>query len=270
MHLRTFAAVMTALLITAAAVGAPIEYPKTKKVRAGRRLPRHQGRRSVSLARDRRPHLEGRGRLGRRREQDHLRLPRHDSRARADPASSSPTLWNYEKYSTPYKRGGHYFFSKNNGLQNQYVVYTRRQIGGDTPRVLLDPNTWSKDGTVALGDVADQRRREVRRVRGRRGRVATGRSLACASRSRPASSCPTRSSGSSSPASPGRRTTRASSTRAFPAVEAGKAFQSLNRDQKVYYHRLGTPQSDDPVVYQPPDHPEVEPSTRTSARTAAI
>src|SRR5438067_13145772 len=63
------------------------------------------------------------------------------------------TLWNYEKTTTPFKRGGHYFFSRNNGLQNQSVFYTADKWG-DTPRVLLDPNTWSKDGTVALNDIS--------------------------------------------------------------------------------------------------------------------
>src|SRR6476646_3887285 len=57
-------------------------------------------------------------------------------------------VFNYEKYTVPYKKGGRYFFRKNNGLQNQSVLYVQKSLK-DTPRVLLDPNTWSKDGTVA-------------------------------------------------------------------------------------------------------------------------
>jgi len=62
-------------------------------------------------------------------------------------------LWNYERYSTPYKEGGRYFFSRNDGLQNQSVLYTMNALT-DTPRVLLDPNTLSSDGTVALAGMA--------------------------------------------------------------------------------------------------------------------
>ncbi|HEX8489610.1 MAG TPA: prolyl oligopeptidase family serine peptidase, partial [Chthoniobacterales bacterium] len=58
-------------------------------------------------------------------------------------------LWNYEKYTVPFREGGRYFFSKNTGLQNQSVLYTMPALPGD-PKALLDPNTLSKDGTVAL------------------------------------------------------------------------------------------------------------------------
>ncbi|MBL8203462.1 MAG: S9 family peptidase [Blastocatellia bacterium] len=62
-------------------------------------------------------------------------------------------LWDYEKYSSPFKEGGRYFFYKNDGLQNQSVLYTANSLEG-APRVLLDPNTLSKDGTVALSGLA--------------------------------------------------------------------------------------------------------------------
>ena len=59
-------------------------------------------------------------------------------------------LWNYEKYTAPVKVGGRYFYRKNDGLQNQAVLYVMEKLDGE-PRVLIDPNTWSKDGTIALG-----------------------------------------------------------------------------------------------------------------------
>nr|WP_202405973.1 prolyl oligopeptidase family serine peptidase [Hufsiella ginkgonis] len=62
------------------------------------------------------------------------------------------TLWNYEKYSAPFKEGGYTYFYKNNGLQNQSVLY--RQKDGGTPEVFLDPNAFSKDGTISLAGIS--------------------------------------------------------------------------------------------------------------------
>ncbi|MEO6239661.1 MAG: prolyl oligopeptidase family serine peptidase [Vicinamibacterales bacterium] len=62
-------------------------------------------------------------------------------------------LNDYPKYSSPSRRGPYYFFSKNGGTQNQSVLYIQKGIEG-TPEVLIDPNTWSADGTVRLGAFA--------------------------------------------------------------------------------------------------------------------
>ena len=61
-------------------------------------------------------------------------------------------LWNYEKYSAPFKEGTYTYFYKNNGLQNQYVLY--RQKGKEQPEVFLDPNKFSKDGTTSLAGIS--------------------------------------------------------------------------------------------------------------------
>src|SRR4029079_19170329 len=58
-------------------------------------------------------------------------------------------LWNYEKYGVPFKEGNRYFYTRNSGLQNQSVLYTVTSLGA-TPQLVLDPNTLSTDGTVAL------------------------------------------------------------------------------------------------------------------------
>jgi prolyl oligopeptidase len=73
--------------------------------------------------------------------------------ARAAIKQRLTALWNYERYSVPYKEGGRYFYSRNDGLQNQAVLYTMQRID-DSPRVLLDPNTLAADGTVALSGTA--------------------------------------------------------------------------------------------------------------------
>ncbi|RYE18712.1 MAG: S9 family peptidase [Sphingobacteriales bacterium] len=61
-------------------------------------------------------------------------------------------LWNYEKYSAPFKEGQYTYFYKNDGLQNQSVLY--RQAGNGTPEVFLDPNKFSTDGTTSLADIS--------------------------------------------------------------------------------------------------------------------
>ncbi len=60
-------------------------------------------------------------------------------------------LWNYEKISAPFTKGKYTYFYKNDGLQNQSVLY--RQLSNELPEVFLDPNTFSKDGTTSLGGV---------------------------------------------------------------------------------------------------------------------
>lgn len=61
-------------------------------------------------------------------------------------------LWNYEKYTAPFKRGKFTYFYKNNGLQNHYVLF--RQLDNEEPEVFLDPNNFSKDGTTSLSSIS--------------------------------------------------------------------------------------------------------------------
>ncbi|MGB0742143.1 MAG: S9 family peptidase, partial [Planctomycetaceae bacterium] len=62
-------------------------------------------------------------------------------------------LWNYEKIGTPFRRGGRYYFFRNDGLQNQSVLWMQETLESEAS-VLLDPNSWSEDGTVALAGTA--------------------------------------------------------------------------------------------------------------------
>ena len=62
-------------------------------------------------------------------------------------------LWDFERFNTPFKRGGRYYYFYNSGLQNQDTLFVQDSLDGKA-RLLLDPSTWSKDGTIALSGTA--------------------------------------------------------------------------------------------------------------------
>src|SRR6185437_16236194 len=162
-------------------------------------------------------------------------------------------LWNYEKVSAPSKVGGKYFFYKNDGLQNQSALYVQEKLDGPA-RLLLDPNTWSKDGTIALAGTAltDDAKYLAfgKAVAGSDWNtwhvleVATGKQLDDELKW-------VKFSGASwTLDDKGFYYSR------FPEPKTGAAFQSTNENQKLYYHELGKPQSADRLVYETPDHPK--------------
>jgi prolyl oligopeptidase len=162
-------------------------------------------------------------------------------------------LWNYEKYSAPFKAGGRYYFFKNDGLQNQFVLYTQESLDSP-PRVLIDPNTWSKDGTVAIDDTefSDDGKYVAYSIQDagsdwriwRIMDIETGKLLPDELR------WIKFNSPSWTADSKGFFYAR------FDAPKEGEAFQSLNLNQKVYYHPLGQSQDEDVLVYARPDQPE--------------
>jgi len=162
-------------------------------------------------------------------------------------------LWNYEKIGAPFKRGGRYYFSRNDGLQNQNVLYQQETLDSDA-QVLLDPNAWSKDGTVALsGSAFSHDGRYVAYGIQDAGsdwntwkimEIETGKVLEDELKW-------VKFSGADwTPDSKGFFYAR------YPKPEEGAAFTSLNTNMKVYYHRVGTSQASDVLVYERPDHPE--------------
>ncbi|HUP46552.1 MAG TPA: prolyl oligopeptidase family serine peptidase [Thermoanaerobaculia bacterium] len=170
-------------------------------------------------------------------------------------------LWDHEKYSVPARKGGRYFFRKNDGLQNQSVLYVSDALPG-TPRVLIDPNSWSKEGTVSLGNYsASEDGRYLAYSVAEKGsdwstlrvmEIESGKVLVDELKW-------VKFSGPSwTHDSEGFFYSR------FPEPQPGAAYQALNRNQKVYYHRLGTPQSEDVVVHYDPGHPEYRYSSRVS------
>ena len=159
-------------------------------------------------------------------------------------------LWNYERFGTPFSEGGRYFYSKNNGLQNQSVLYTAETLAAE-PRVLLDPNTLSTDGTVALSGLAISEDGKLMayglstagsdwqewRVRD----IATGKDL-------PDTIKWVKFSGAS--------WTRDGKGFFYSRYDEPKEATKLadtNFYQKLYYHRIGTQQSEDVLVYERPD-----------------
>ena len=161
-------------------------------------------------------------------------------------------LWNYPKYGAPFRKGRRYFFFKNDGLQNQSVLYKQASLTAD-PETLLDPNLLSEDGTVALSTMAvsDDGRLlaygtsasgsdwEEFRVRD----VAQGRDLSDYLKWIKFSGASWTNDGA------GFFYSR------YPEP-ADKALTDVNRFQRLYYHRLGTDQAQDLLVYERPDQPD--------------
>ena len=162
-------------------------------------------------------------------------------------------LWNYEKISAPFKRGGRYYFTRNDGLQNQSVLWMQDTLDSEAT-VLIDPNAWSKDGTVALSGMAfsDDGRFLAYGVQDAGSDWKTWRIMEIETRKLLDDELKwvKFSSADWTPDSKGFFYAR------YPEPLEGAAFQSLNMNMKVYYHRVGTPQSSDVLVYERPDHPE--------------
>jgi len=163
-------------------------------------------------------------------------------------------LWNYEKFSAPFKVGGKYFFFKNDGLQNQSVLYVSKSLDGAEPRMLLDPNAWSKDGTIALAglEVSDDGKFLTYGTADAGSDWNTWRVLDVDSGKLLGDELKwVKFSGAAWTGD-----NRGFFYSRFPAPKEGETFQSLNVNQKLYYHRLGTPQSEDVLAYERPDQPK--------------
>jgi prolyl oligopeptidase len=167
-------------------------------------------------------------------------------------------LINFERYTAPERRGTRYFYSHNSGLQNQNVLYWQEGLDGE-PKVLLDPNTFSEDGTVAISGVgitddgmlaaysiaeagSDWVKWHVRNV-------TTGKDLADVVEWSKFSGASWRKDGS------GFYYARYDK----PAEDASEAeaLKTANYFHKIYFHKLGTPQSEDALVFHRPDDGEL-------------
>jgi len=162
-------------------------------------------------------------------------------------------LWNYERYGAPFKEGGRYFFTKNDGLQNQGVLYTMKALE-ETPRVLLDPNKLSTDGTIALtgysitddgnlmayglstagSDWQDWKVRDIE----------SGRDLPDTIKWVKSSSASWTKDG------------KGFFYSRYDAPSSTNTYKGVNYFHKLYFHRLGTEQEQDVLIYDRPDQKE--------------
>lgn len=162
-------------------------------------------------------------------------------------------LWNYEKFGIPFKRGNRYFYFKNDGLQNQSVLYTLESLD-DEPQILLDPNKLSEDGTIALSGLAisddgnlmayglstggsDWIEYKVRNIE-------TSEDLADHLKW-------IKFSGAS-----WTKDNQGFFYSRYDEPNEKTLLEDVNYYQKLYYHRLGTEQTEDILVYHRPDEKE--------------
>jgi len=173
--------------------------------------------------------------------------------ARAGIREKLTRLWDFKKASSPYKKGGRYFQFMNSGLQNQDILYVSESLE-EEPRVLLDPNTLSPDGTSALNNWSIS---------------PDGKWLAYAISSSGSdwqtwyirsvddgNDLPESLEWSKFSGATWVKDNTGFFYAPFPIPAEGETYQEANYNQKLFFHRIGTSQSEDILVYERPDHPE--------------
>jgi prolyl oligopeptidase len=160
-------------------------------------------------------------------------------------------LSNYERFSAPSRKGQYFFFSKNEGLQNQSVLYIQKGLDG-RPEVLIDPNAWSADGTARLSAFAPSKDAKYA-VYGishsgsdwqefKVMELATKKTLADTVEWVKVSGVAWHGDGFF--------------YSRYPAPAKGQEKASINQNHQVYFHKVGTTQADDVLVYQDPSNPQ--------------
>ncbi|NOY36257.1 MAG: S9 family peptidase [Chlorobi bacterium] len=160
-------------------------------------------------------------------------------------------IWNYPRMSSPWKAGGYYFFTKNDGLQNQSVYYMMDSLGAE-PRIILDPNTLSKDGTVALTAFNVSRDGKYLAYGISRGGsdwreffvkdVKTGKNFDDHLQWIKFSGIAWFGDGFF--------------YSRFTVPETGKELSAENKNNRVYFHETGTRQDQDVLIYEDSQHPD--------------
>jgi len=169
------------------------------------------------------------------------------------------TVWNYERYGVPFKEGGNYYYFKNNGLQNQSVMYTQKTLEGDSD-VVLDPNKFSKDGTTSLGAISFNKSGDLLAYQISEGGsdwrtilikdLKSGKVLKDKIKWVKFSSISWFKDGFF--------------YSRYPVPEDGKELSAKNEFHQVYYHKIGTPQSTDKLTYADRANPNRNVYARTT------
>lgn len=160
-------------------------------------------------------------------------------------------LTNYEKIGVPFKKNGKYYFYKNDGLQNQSVLYEQDSLDGEA-KVVLDPNKLSDDGTVALAGISFSKDgKYLAYLIARSGSdwneifvkdLATGELTGDHIQWAKVTGASWQGDGFY--------------YSAYDAPVEGKEYSNANENHKIYYHKLGEPQSRDKLIYQNPNYPK--------------
>ena len=153
-------------------------------------------------------------------------------------------IFNYEKYSAPFRQGKHTYYYKNSGLQNQSVLY-READGSSAPDTFLDPNTFSKDGTTSLAGIAFSKDGSMAAYN-----ISEGGSdwqklvvMNAADKKQLADTLEIKFSGASWKGNDGFYYCN------YERPRQGSVLSGKNESHKLYYHKLGTSQKEDKLVY---------------------
>ena len=159
-------------------------------------------------------------------------------------------IWDFPKYSSPFKEGDWYYFFKNEGLQNQSILYRQKGLSGE-PEVFLDPNQLSEDGTASLGSFTFSKDHKYCAV----GVAQSGSDwneifvMDVSSKQKLTDKIEWVKFSGATWKGNGFYYSR------YDAPAKGKAFSNANEFMKIYYHKIGTPQSADELVYEDKKHP---------------
>ncbi|WP_255158077.1 hypothetical protein [Siphonobacter sp. BAB-5385] len=159
-------------------------------------------------------------------------------------------LWNYPRYGSPFRVGEYYFFSKNDGLQNQAVVYYQKGLAAE-PEVFLDPNTWSSDGTVTanFAGFSHDHRYAALSINRAGSDWQEMEVMEISTREKTSDALRWLKFSGAAWHKNGFYYSR------YDEPKPGEELSAANQFHKVYYHQLGTPQEEDQLVFEDPQHP---------------
>ena len=160
-------------------------------------------------------------------------------------------LWNYARYGAPFKRGDYYYYTKNNGLQNQSVWYRQKSLTG-TPEVFFDPNGLSKEGTTSLGAMSFNKKGTLMAYTLQKAGSDWQEGYVMDARTKKVLDDKLqwlKFTGFAWRGDEGFYYGR------YPEPTEKDQLKGQNQNRQVYYHQLGTPQSADILIYQDKEHP---------------